>query len=336
MPAMDRLSAALRAALLALGWLVSAALIAAGGAGLATTVGGDPSTPARAELTWASDQAIRPGLVAAVDDLDALAGHLDELGSTVRTALAALVATDRGLLDSTVAAGASDSQTIASEAARLRLAILDLPGVGSDPTAPLAPDAAIHLGAAERAMVTDLLAAIEVTRGLPEAWGRFTAGSIAAERLTTLLVDHDASTAAAAASGSAGRYDEALAMLDRSDAILAEARSLRDRLANTTDVTVLDEWLDRNGEYDAALRRLYAGLVASGGRVTDEVREAFAAEQAARDRLPPDTRGLTVILADVARGGLNDVAIGVEQARGQLEAAVEALRAVDLQASAEG
>lgn len=326
MPAMARL----RSLLLALGWLAAAVLLSLGAAGIVTGVGGPPGTVARAELTWPGDSAIRPGLVAAVDDLEDLTALVGEYSATARGALVALVATDRDLLASLVSEGESRSLEVADAAADLRADVLALPGVAADPSRPFASDAELRLGAAERTMVVDLMAALDLTRDLGTGWARFTAGSTAADALTTLLLDHDASTAVAAAAGSAGRYDEALAALDRSDAILAEARVLRDRLANTADVDTLDQWLDRNATYDAALRSLYAALIVSGGLVDDTVRDAFAAEQAARDQLPPDTRALTVILAEVARGGLNDVAIGIEEVRGRLEAATEALRAVEL------
>jgi hypothetical protein len=326
MPVMVRL----RSLLLALGWSVAAILLSLGAAGIVTGVGGPPGTAARAELTWAGDQAIRPGLVAAVSDLEALTELVGEYSTTARTALVALVGTDRDLLARAVEAGDAQAPAVATAAAELRSGILALPGVAPDPTVPLATDAELRLGAAERQMVVDLLEALELTRDLGAGWARFSAGSVAADALTTLLLDHDASTAEAASSGSAGRYEEALAALDRSDTIVAEARRLRDRVANTADVATLDEWLDRNAAYDAALRALYGALVASGGRGDQTVRDAFAAEQAARDRLPPDTRGLTVILAEIARGGLNEVAIGIERVRGQLEDATASLRSVDL------
>ena len=331
MPALTRL----RPLLLAVAWTAAALLLALGAAGIATGVGGSPGTSARAELTWAGDEAIRPGLAAAVDDLVALTDLVGEYSTSARAALVALVATDRDLLERSVAEGDGQAQAVAAAASDLRAEILALPGVAPDPTTPFATDAELRLGADERTMVVDLLAALELTRDLGAGWARFSAGSVAADALTTLLIDHDASTAAAASAGSAGRYDEALAALDASDRIMTEARRLRDRLANTTDVTTLDQWLDRNATYDAALRALYSALVASGGRVDATVREAFTAEQAAREQLPPDTRGLTVILAEVARGGLNDVAIGIENVRGRLEAATDELRAVELDAAAD-
>ena len=57
--------------------------------------------------------------------------------------------------------------------------------------------------------------------------------------------------------------------------------------------------------------------------MTDRVRDAFAAEQAARAQLPSDTRGLVVIMSDIARGGLNQAVIAIEEARGALSAALD-------------
>ena len=108
-----------------------------------------------------------------------------------------------------------------------------------------------------------------------------------------------------------------------------EATKLRDALSNTADVTILDEWLTRNRNLDSALRDLYAALRDSKGKVTDEVRTAAAAEDAAQKRLPPDTRGLVIIMADIARGGLNQAVIGIEEAKGKLAAAVAALDRMD-------
>jgi hypothetical protein len=143
--------------------------------------------------------------------------------------------------------------------------------------------------------------------------------------LTRLLADHDAAAAEAARLGRRAAYGQALEQLGRAEASLVDASALRDALANTADVSVLDEWLARNRALDVALRDLYTALRASGGSVTDAVRTAAEAERTAQQRLPPDTRGLVVIMADIARGGLNQAVIGIEQARGRLDAAVAGL-----------
>ena len=88
-------------------------------------------------------------------------------------------------------------------------------------------------------------------------------------------------------------------------------------------MSTLSGWIDRNAAYDTALRHLYDALLSSKGRVTDKVRAAFAGEQAARRQLPPDTRGLVVIMSDIAEGGLNQAVISIEQARGAIGSALD-------------
>ena len=108
------------------------------------------------------------------------------------------------------------------------------------------------------------------------------------------------------------------------DSTISIARALRDQLANTVDVTVLDQWLDRSGAYDTALRGLYAAYAASGGTVTAEVEAAQAGETVARANLPPDTRAMVVIMAEIGRGGMNGAVITIEEAKGRLTSAIAA------------
>jgi hypothetical protein len=99
---------------------------------------------------------------------------------------------------------------------------------------------------------------------------------------------------------------------------MTRARALRDTLAKTVDVTTLDQWLDRNVAYDVALRKLYTSLRDSKGKVNKDVRDAIKGEQDAKARLPPDARGLILIMSDIGRGGMNDAVIAIEEARGKL------------------
>ena len=123
---------------------------------------------------------------------------------------------------------------------------------------------------------------------------------------------------AAARLGRDAEYANALEVLAEAFAAIADARRLRDQLAKTVDVATLDQWLERSGAYDVALRDLYTALDKSGGKVNDAVRAAIAAEEKAKDRLPPDTRSLVIIMAEIGRGGMNSAVISIEQARGQL------------------
>jgi hypothetical protein len=167
--------------------------------------------------------------------------------------------------------------------------------------------------------------ATTATAGLADLWLRLATGSVTANRLTTLLTDHDKVAGAAAALGRKAKYAAALTQLTKADKIIADARAFRDTLKNTVDVSTLTQWLDRNAEYDTALRKLFKAVVASKGKATPEVRKAAVAERKAHELLPANTSGLVIILAEIGRGGLNQAVIGIEEARGELQAAVDRL-----------
>ena len=161
------------------------------------------------------------------------------------------------------------------------------------------------------------------TDGLDAAWSQLTVGAAAAGRLSAQLAEHDRLVGVAAEQGRAAKYKTAIATLDEAAAAIAESRKLRDRIVASVDVTVLDQWLDRNEAYDKALAGLYTALASVGGKVTKKVRAAIAAEKAARARLPPDARGLVVIMADIGRGSLNRAVIAIEGAKAALADALE-------------
>jgi sirohydrochlorin ferrochelatase len=184
-------------------------------------------------------------------------------------------------------------------------------------------DWALHVSAESRYRFDELAATAGVTKGVGDEWAALTGRSIDATRVSALLTKHDEQTAAAAKLGSEGKYKDAIAQLDASDATIADARALADRLAATTDVSTLRAWIDRNADYDVALRVLYTALIESKARVNAEVRKAFDLEQQARAQLPGDTRAMVVIMSDIAQGGLNQAVIAIEEARGSLADALD-------------
>ena len=308
-----------RRASLTIVWLLIAAILSLGAAGIAGSMAHQPGTATRAELTYAGDQAIGPALDAVETDLVALSDEVSRLGELGRGALSALTGRDINTLDATIADGSRLSDTIAAHSEVLRATLLSMPGVG--------PNAALVISPDSLRRHTLALQAIASTDGLAAAWSRLGAGALAATRVTVLLVEHDQTSAAAAAAGRAGKYGAALDKLKESDDQIVSARVLRDALAPSVDVSTLTQWLDLNAAYDEALRTLYQSLVDSNGQVTAKVRDAIAAEKAARASLPADTKGLVVILAEIGRGGLNQAVITIEEARGDLEAAVGLLTA---------
>ena len=72
--------ASLRTVALAIAWLALAALIALGAAGIVASMNHIPGTDGRPELTWTDDQAARPALDAATDQLQALSDGVDAAG----------------------------------------------------------------------------------------------------------------------------------------------------------------------------------------------------------------------------------------------------------------
>ena len=303
---------------LVLGWLVLAVLVAAGGAGIVVGLDHVPGTAARPELTWAADQAVTDALDAVQADLAALEPQLEELGLQARGALASLTGQDLETVQATVDEGSLLVATIRDRSAAIRARLLAVPGVGG--TA-----GRLTTSQAVRDRHAAMVEALDATEGLDDAWVRLTVGAISASRLSGLLADHDQTMLRAVEAGRDAQYEEAIGIIDEARAMLDAAGQLRAQLANTVDVSTLDEWLRRNRAFDDALRTLYAELEASGGRANAAVREALAAQEAARDQLPPDSRGLIVIMAEIGRGGLNGAVITIEEARGDLANAVEDL-----------
>jgi hypothetical protein len=304
---------------LAVVWVAIVAVLALGAAGIVASMSHPPGTDARPELTYAGDAAIEPGLSAAEDELNALSAQVAQLSDLGRAALGHLSSGNSDQLDATVAQGEELASTIESHATQIRQRLETLPGLGPNQELDLSPGVRHHQ--------TLALQALESTNGLLAAWSRLGVSSAAASRITKLLTQHDKTTGEAVVAGREERYTDALALLDESDRLMAQSRAFRDTLSNTVDVGTLTDWLDLNAAYDAAVRRLYQALVDSKGRVNDEVRAAFEAEGVARKRLPADSKGLVIILAEIGRGGLNQAVITIEQARGDLDSAIGMLNA---------
>ncbi len=311
------LARAFRRLALGLVWLVLAVAMSLGGAGIVAQVAHPPGSAAREELTYGGDRALQPKLDAARTDLEAIRAKVDDLATLARAALTAVRDADATALEGDLASGAVDAAALDGGTRDLRETLDALPG--DHPTDALIVSAAL-LG--RRAA---MLAALDAATGLSTPWQQLSGRGRTAVTLTRLLTDHDTTVAKAAASGRSGDYAAALSALATATTDLDGAAALRDELKPTTDVTILDEWLTRNRAYDAALTTLYASLKASGGKITDAVKAAYTAEATARSQLPPDPRGLVVIVGDIARGGLNQAVIAIEQARGRLDLALQML-----------
>jgi hypothetical protein len=306
-----------RRILAAVVWLALVLAIAMGAAGLVSGADHQPGTAARPELTFTRDAEVDAALGLATRDLEALVDKVAALGVQARGALAALNGTETSTVDVAIAEGDRLLDEMLAQTSAVRRELVGVPYVAR-------LDAAMLISDARVARHTALVAALDATDGLQDAWVRLTSGSVTATRLSTLLARHDVEVTDAAALGRAARYEDAIERLDDADETVDEARTLRNQLANTVDVTVLDAWLDRIANYDEALRGLYVAYSNVGSRVTDELHEAKEAEEAALRELPSDTRGMVVIMAEIGRGGMNGAVIAIEEARGRLARAIEA------------
>ncbi len=296
-------------------WLILIVLIALGAAGLVTGMDRPPGSAARPEVAYAGDAEVALLLDHAQAQLVAVADEVQALGTQARGALSALNGSEPATVDAAIAEGDRLVADITTRVAALRRELDQVPYLGT-------PQAPLMLSDVVIARYAALVEAASTTGGLDADWRRLTVGSVSAAQMSALLAEHDRLVGEAAAHGVKAKYREALKVLDQAAERLAAARRLRDILIRTVDVTVLDEWLGRNAAYDVALRGLYK-VSPVGGRVTPAFREAYAAEAAARARLPPDSRGLVIIMAEIGRGGMNGAVIAIEEARGRLSAALE-------------
>ncbi len=292
-------------------WLVVVLLIALGGAGIVAGTDHPPGSAARPDSNVAGDAEVTAQLDAASKALAGLADEVDQLGTAARGALAALNGSDAATADAAIAAGNGLVTDIIARTASIRSDLAAVPYVATTTGGLFVSNAVVSRHAA-------LVRALDATDGLDQAWSRLTTGSIAASRLSALLAEHDRLVNLAVERGRLAKYSEAIKRIDQASAQLDAARIQRDRLAATVDVSVLDDWIARNADYDVALRDLYRVIPKVGKKVTKTIRAAVAAEAVARSRLPPDPRGLVIIMADIGRGGMNGAVITIEQAKAAL------------------
>ena len=310
------MSRRLRTLVGALAWFAVIVLIALGAAGLVTGLDRAPGSAGRPELTAAGDAAVTPLLDAAEADLGALADQVEALGRQARGALAALNGSNPTTGEMAIAEGDRLVVDVIRQTMDLRRALAAVPYVGTAAAGLTVSDPVVARHAA-------LVAALDATDGLDTSWARLSVGAVAATKMSGALAEHDRLVGQAVERGRLAKYGEAIKLIGEAEAPLAVARTIRDQLVNTVDVSVLDEWIKRNADYDVALRDLYQAISKVGGKVTAATRAAVKAEAEARKRLPPDTRGLVVIMAEIGRGGMNGAVIAIEEARAKLTDALE-------------
>lgn len=272
-----------------------------------------PNGVDRTGRTGHGDAVANASLDAIQADLQTLSDDVDSLGEQARSILAAMSGNDTDAVDAATAQGTQLVADIKARAGRIRTALEEVPIVGT-------PAAAYALSQDTIDRHQAYLGGLKSTDQLDSAWAGLAVSALAANRLSGLLADHDQAVVDAAAAGRKADYPAALGHLDDADKAIADARKLRDQLKATVDVSTLDQWLDRSHAYDVALRALYVAV--RRGASTEEIRQAVEKEQAAKNQLPPDTRSLVLIMADIGQGGITDAAADIEQAHSDLEEAL--------------
>lgn len=309
-----RLPDLVRQGAVTLAWLLAAALIALGAAGVVAGMD-TPSAPGidRTGRAGHGDAQVDAALDPIEAEMRALSASIGGLGEQARVILASLSSVKTDAVDEATASGTQLVADVEARSERIRGALTAVPVVASRA-------AAYELSPPTLERYTAYSGALPAAGALAGAWTRLTVGALSASRLSGLLAIHDEAVVDAAAAGRKADYAAALDKLDSADTAIADARTLRDRLKATVDVSTLDQWLDRSEAYDKALRNLYVAV--RRGESAATIRDLMEEEQAAKDRLPPDTRSLVLIMADIGQGGMNDAAIDIEQAKADLDEAL--------------
>ena len=308
----DRTRALIGQVLVRIGWLVLAAGLAFGSAGIVAATEHLPSGGGRPELTWAADRLISTKLDAAVRDLARLKDDVDSLGTMARQTLSGMAQLNRQTLQAAWDGGWINVNSIDTGAAdlstRLQCAEWD---------ASLQIELTKTYSSAMVDRYHKVCLALTSVGPLRADWEAMVAGSATAMRVVDGIEAHDSNAKNALQSATQGRYPDALAQLTRATDALADAATIAKTLAATTDVSTLTTWLNRTKSFDDALRLLWQTMIDSKGKVTAQVTAALRAVNQAKALLPTNSDVLQVVLYEAA-GDLTSSGISIETARGAL------------------
>lgn len=295
-------------------WTVLLAVLAAAGAGLVGGTFHAPGSPARAELTHAGDATLRPRLDDASERLRRIAVDVDGLAQDAKTALSEIASADPARLRAALQDGAVRAAAIDTATEDLREALVGIPGDG--------PTANLDFSNPTLFRRAAILAAIDSAASLAAQWDVVTGRAIDAASLIELIDGHDQTVLEAAALGRDHQYEEASAVVDEALFAVSAVQEMRVKLIAGSENTILDEWIKRTGAWDVALKGVYDALDRSRGKITIAVLSARREEQRAFALLPQDRRTIVVIVAEVARGGLTQAVLAIEDAHGRIDDAL--------------
>ncbi len=298
----------------AIAWLALSAALALGAAGLVGELTHPPGGASREELTYPGDTLLKVRLDDASNRLHEIASNIDALSTDAKSALEDLSSADPTALQKALEHGSGTAVILTNATKDLRDSLAGLPGDE--------PDAVMRFSNVTLVRRAAILAALDAADGLATQWEQVTGRSVDAARLTGLLQHHDRTVAAAINRGLAAKFADAVTVLSTAKATLAEITTLKAAFSSGSGVTVLDVWLASHTRYDNALLALYGALAKSGGKSNLAVQAAYRQEGIARGLLPADNRSLIAIVAEFARGGLNQAVLAIEDASGRINAAL--------------
>jgi len=302
-------------ALRGIAWTAVFAVLAAGAAGLVAQGSHPPGSGARAELTAEGDAALNARLDQAAVALESISADVDALAEAAKTALGEIASADQAKLRASLQEGTDLAAKIDAASRALQGSLAGLPGDE--------PDAILRYGNATLVRRAAVLTALDAAANLHAHWEQVSAKAEEASGLITLISQHDSIVVEAAGQGRTRHFGQAATTLNDAILTVAGVRAERVKLIADPGQTVLDEWIERNRDYDLALQGLYLALDESGGDAhTAKVQAARVAERRAYDQLPPDRRTIIVIVAEVARGGLTQAVLAIEDASGRMDDAL--------------
>jgi hypothetical protein len=302
-------------------WVMVAAVIALGGAGLVAGASLPPTDAARPELTVRGDARMAPGLAALDTGLTAVDDGLGQLVGTGEQVLVDLT----GMTSDTVAAAQisadlqqGDDQLLALEeqAQALQATYAQLPYDASSD----------HISGRTKGRLAAIRQALDLLAPVTGDWQAVSTHATVTAKLLSLLAQHvtaagqavlDASVTDAAGHAKTPDLRGALAALDQAEAFLTQAGTIRDQLAPTTDVSTYDQWVSLHRAFEDALRRyLQAHLTTNDVRILTPL---YNAQKAAAARLPSTTAALVAILGDLEATGLTDGVGAIQRVRTSLQ-----------------
>ena len=302
-------------------WVMVAAVIALGGAGLVAGASLPPTDAARPELTVRGDARMAPGLAALDTGLTAVDDGLGQLVGTGEQVLVDLT----GMTSDTVAAAQisadlqeGDDQLLALEeqAQALQATYAQLPYDASSD----------HISGRTKGRLAAIRQALDLLAPVTGDWQAVSTHATVTAKLLSLMAQHvtaagqavlDASVTDAAGHAKTPDLRGALAALDQAEAFLTQAGTIRDQLAPTTDMSTYDQWVSLHRAFEDALRRyLQAHLTTNDVRILTPL---YNAQKAAAARLPSTTAALVAILGDLEATGLTDGVGAIQRVRTSLQ-----------------